>query len=190
MKSPGWLKTAGRRYQVHASLPSVRLENCEGPFGAKKERFRLEPLLVVSLGTEIEAYLGAQSKLSREHLPKRLTQKPLFRRVCALSPRREGNVRFPRSRQNRLSPRCSLVGLVAGIPLQMEKKSFKVDLQKFCQKFQDAWESLVFRGKREQHGRNRAVRFGMTFQRMLASWLVCLAELRQACSPLMSAVYD
>lgn len=69
-------------------------------------RFRSEPHLVVSLGIEIENYFDAQSKLSREHLPKRSTQKPLFRRVCPLSPRREGNVRFPRSRHDRLNPRC------------------------------------------------------------------------------------
>ena len=68
----------------------------------------LELHSVVSLGIEIENYFDAQSKLSREHLPKRSTQKPLFRRVCSLSPRREGNVRFPRSRHDRLNPRCFL----------------------------------------------------------------------------------
>ena len=95
----------------------------------------------VSLGTEIEAYLGAQSKLSREHLPKRLTQKPLFRRVCALSPRREGNVRFPRSRQNRLSPRCVLLlDSLRGYLYRVEKNRSRLIWIKSIKNFAAPWK--------------------------------------------------
>ena len=42
----------------------------------KKSAVPNETALYVSLGIEIEDYSDAQSKLSREHLPKRSTQKP------------------------------------------------------------------------------------------------------------------
>ena len=48
-------------------------------------------------GTGVVNHPSAQSKLSREHLLKRSTQKPLSQQENMLTPRREGlSIRFPR----------------------------------------------------------------------------------------------